>query len=141
MAFKPGYLGHFSLDNAAGSLTNLSSYFDSVDYTYSVESLDVSPFGTAAKSFIPGLQGGDTITISGPYDVTAYSHVTALLAAQTAGTASHSYQWGPGGSVASQAKITGECLVSSLTPPSTVGGRAEFSVTLQLTGAATFSTF
>jgi hypothetical protein len=141
MAFKPGYLGHFSLDNAAGSLTNLSAYIDNVDAPQNVDMLETSVFGTAAKTFIAGMSDGDTISISGPYDVAVHTHLTALKAAQAAGTASHSFQWGPGGSVASQAKITGEVLLASYQLSSGVGGRAEYSASLQVTGATTNATF
>ncbi len=141
MAFKPGYLGHFSLDNAAGTLTNLSAYIDNVDAPQNVDMLETSVFGTAAKTFIAGMSDGDTISISGPYDVTVHTHLTALKAAQAAGTASHSFQWGPGGSVASQAKITGEVLLASYQLSSGVGGRAEYSASLQVTGATTNATF
>lgn len=141
MAFKPGYLGHFSLDNAAGSLQNLSPYIDNVSYPQNVDMLDVSVMGTASKAFVPGLSDGDTITISGPYDVTIHTHLTALKAAQAAGTASHSFQWGPGGSVASQAKVTGECLLANYQLSSGVAGRAEWSASLQVTGAVTNGTF
>jgi len=141
MAFKPGYIGHFSLDNAAGSLTNLSSYIDNVDVPQNVDMLETSVFGTASKQFINGMQDGQTISISGPYDVTLHTHLTALKAAQAAGTASHSFQWGPGGSVASQAKVTGEVLLASYQLSSGVGGRAEYSASLQITGAVTNGTF
>lgn len=141
MAFKPGYLGHFSLDNAAGSLTNLSSYIDNVSLPQTVDQLETSVFGTAAKQYIAGMSDGDTISVSGPYDVTLHTHITALKAAQAAGTASHSFQWGPGGSVASQAKVTGECLVAQYNLTSGVGGRAEYSLSLQVTGAVTNGTF
>lgn len=141
MAFKPGYLGHFSLDNAAGSLTNLSMYVDNLSVPQPVDTLDVSAFGSVSKAFITGLQDGGQISMSGPYDVTLHTHITALKAAQAAGTASHSFQWGPGGSVASQAKITGECIVADYSLSSGVDGRAEYSVSLQVTGALTNGTF
>lgn len=141
MAFKPGYLGHFSLDNAAGSLTNLSDYIDNVSVSQTVETLETSVFGTASKQSITGMTDGDTITFSGPYDVTVHTHVTGVKAAQAAGTASVSYQWGPGGSVSSQAKITGECHLTSYELSSGVGGRAEYTVSLQVTGAVTNGTF
>lgn len=137
MAFKPGYLGFFMLDSAAGSLTNLSSYTDDVGVPQSRAMLEVSVMGTAAKAFIAGLAGGDQVSIKGPYDVALHSHLGSLLAAQDAGTASHSFIWGPGGSVASQAKISGECLVASYAPTGSVGGRAEWTASLQITGAIT----
>lgn len=141
MAFKAGYLGHFSLDNAGGALTNLSQYLDNVDVPQNVETIETSVLGTAAKQYIVGMTDGDSIGISGPYDVATHTHLTALKAAQAAGTVSHSFQWGPGGSVASQARVTGEVLLSSYQLSNGVGGRAEFSASLQVTGAVTNGTF
>lgn len=137
MPFKPGHLGFFALDNAAGSPTNLSGYTDDAGVPQSREMLETSVFGTASKQYIAGLAGGDTISIKGPYDVALHSHLGSLLAAQDAGTASHSFLWGPGGSVAAQAKISGECLVANYAPTGSVGGRAEWAATLQITGAVT----
>lgn len=141
MSFKPGYLGYFALDNAAGAVTNIQPYSDDVSVPQTVAMLDVSVLGTVAKAFIGGLSNGDTIPIKGPYDVAIHTHLTALLAAQAAGTASHSFIWGPGGSVASQAKVSGECLVASYQLQSGVGGRAEWSASLQVTGAVTNGTW
>lgn len=141
MAFKPGYLGHFSLDNAGGTLTNLSQYIDNVTVPTPTDTLEVSAFGTQAKAFIVGLTDGGQISVSGPADVAMTTHIGALRAAQNAGTASHSFQWGPGGSVASQSKVTGECLVTDFQLSSGVGGRAEYSLSLQITGATTIGTF
>lgn len=138
MAFKPGYLSYLNLDNAAGSPTNLSGYTDDTSLPQTRSTLDVSVFGGGAqKQFITGLSGGDVVAIKGPYDVTLHSHLGSLLAAQDAGTASFSFIWGPGGSVSGQAKISGECLVAGYTPSSTVAGRAEWTASLQITGAVT----
>ena len=142
MAFKPGYLGHFSLDTAAGSLTNLSAYIDNVSVPVDSDMLDVSVMGTAAKAFIVGQTGGGQISVSGPQDSAMSLHIGSLIAAQNAGTASHSWQWGPGGSVVGQTKVTGECLVASYNPgDSSVSGRSEYSLTLQVTGAITLAAF
>lgn len=140
MAFKAGYLGDFRLDNAAGTLTQISPYIDNVSNSQTQESLDVSALGTAFKAYISGMRDGN-FSISGPYDVTIWTHLTALAAAYAAGTASSTFQWGPGGSVAGQAKTTGECIVTDITHNGAVTGRAEWSATLQITGAVTNSTF
>lgn len=137
MAFRPGHTAWFALDNASGSLTVLQAYIDNTSAPQTVNSLDVSTFGTAAKSFIVGQSDGDTITISGPYDPTLHTHLTGLKAAQAAGTASHSFMWGPGGSVSGQAKISGECLFAGYTPSAAVDGRTEWTASLQVTGAVT----
>lgn len=141
MAFKPGKDSWFGLDTAAGSLTNIQPYIDSVTVPQTVDMLDVSALGTAAKAFINGLSDGDTIAISGPYDVAIHTHLTGLKAAQAAGTASHSFMWGPGGSVASQAKVNGEVLLASYELSTGVSGRVEWSASLQVTGAVTNGTF
>lgn len=141
MAFKPGYIASLFLDNAAGTLTNLSPYIDSTDFPQNVDTVEVSAFGTQAKAYIGGLSDGDTVSFSGPYDVTLHTHITAVKAAQAAGTASFSYQWGPGGSVSGQAKVTGECLLAGYSLSSGVGGRAEYTCSLQVTGAVTNGTF
>jgi hypothetical protein len=141
MAFKAGHTSWFALDNVAATLTNLTQYIDNTSVPQTVEQLDVSVFGTAAKAFIPGLTDGDTITVSGPYDVTMHTHITALKAAHAAGSSTSTYTWGPGGSVASQAKISGECWVASYEVSSGVGGRVEYSATLQVTGSVTNATW
>ena len=140
MAYKPGYLGDFRLDNAAGSLTDISPYIDTVSNSQSTETLDVSALGTAFKSYITGVHDG-SFSISGPYEKTIWTHITALRSAFTAGTTSASFQWGPGGSVAGEAKVTGECILTDLTHNGAVGGRAEWSATLQISGAADNSVF
>lgn len=141
MAFKPGRVGWFALDNVAGTLTNLSSYIDNVSVPQSVDTLDVSVLGTVPKAFITGLTDGDTITISGPYDATVHTHLSNLKAAQAAGSATATYTWGPGGSVASEAKISGETYVTSYGLTTGVGGRAEWSASLQVSGAVTNATW
>lgn len=141
MAFKAGTTTAFYIANTAASLQNLSPYLDNVDVPQTVEVLDVSTFGTAAKQFINGLTDGDTITVSGPYDVTTWTHFTALKAAQSAGSGLAGYIWGPGGSVASQARSAGSVWVQSVTTSSGVGGRVEFSASLQVSGAVSNGTF
>lgn len=141
MAFKPGKDSYFALDNAAGSLTNLSPYIDNVSAPQSIEQLDVSTIGTAAKAFIAGQTDGDTITLGGPLDATLHTHLSALKAAQAAGTASFTFNYGPMGSVSGYPQITAECLLASYQPSAAVSGRAEWTASLQVTGAVTSSTY
>lgn len=140
MAFRPGYLGDFRLDNAAGALTQISPYIDNVSNTQSTETLDVSALGTAFKAYITGQHDG-SFSISGPYDKTIHTHITALVTGHDAGTLSYSAQWGPGGSVAGEAKITAEAILSEYSLSTGVGGRAEWSANLQITGAVTNGVF
>ena len=141
MAFKPGYLGYFSLDNAAGTPTDISGYLDNISVPQSADTLDVSVMGDTSKQFIAGMTDGDQISISGPYDATIHTHLTGCKAAQAAGTASFTYDWGPGGSVSGQAKVSGEVLVVGYELSNSTGGRAEYSATLQVTGTVTNGTW
>ena len=141
MAFKAGTTSAWYLCNTAAAVQNLSPYTDNVSVPQTVQQLEVSAFGTAAKSFITGLTDGDTITVSGPYDVTVHTHITGLKAAQSAGSAAAGFFWGPGGSVASQARIGGSVFVASYQISSGVGGRVEYSYSLQVSGATSNGTF
>ena len=141
MAFKAGTAAYVALDNVAGTPTNVSPYADNFQWPQSVQQLDVSAFGTAPKAFINGLTDGDTVTISGPLDVTLHSQLTGLKAAQSAGSSTCTIIFGPGGSVATQPKIQAEAYVASIQYSVGVGGRAEFSASLQVTGAVTNGTW
>lgn len=141
MAFKAGTVTFVALDNTAGTPTNLSPYADNFAWPQSVTTLDTSTFGTAAKSSITGLTDGDTVTMSGPLDVTLHSHLAAIKAAQAAGSSTSTIQWGPGGSVSGQAKISAECWVTGYNVSVGVSGRAEYQCSLQVTGAVTNGTW
>lgn len=135
MAFKAGTTSAFYLGTAA--LTNVSPYADNVSVPQSTDQLEVSTFGSASKAFIPGLSDGDSISISGPYDVVVHSLITG---ARSAGSLL-GYVFGPGGSVATQARSAGSVYVQQYSTSTTVGGRVEYSLSLQVTGAVTNGTF
>ena len=141
MAFKAGTVSFVLLDNTSGALTNLSPYADNFSWPQTVQTIDVSVFGTAAKAFVNGLTDGDTVTMSGPYDVTLHTHLSALKAAQSAGSSTCTLNWGPGGSVAGQAKVSCETWLTAYGLSSGVGGRAEYTCSLQVTGAVTNGTW
>lgn len=135
MAFRAGTTSAFYLGTA--TLTNLQPYADTISAPQSTDQYEVSTFGTASKSFLPGLQDGDTITVSGPYDVTVHSLVTG---AKSAGSLL-GFLYGPGGSVATQARSAGSVYIAQYTASTSVGGRVEYSLSLQVTGAVSNGTF
>lgn len=141
MAFRAGTTTFIALDGVNGAGTNVSRYADNFDWPQSVETQDVSVFGTAAKAFINGLTDGDTVSISGPYDAPMFSLLTGVKAAQSAGSSTCTILWGPGGSVAGEARITAEAWVTQVSLSSSVGGRVELSASLQVTGAVTNNTW
>jgi len=141
MAFRAGTTTFIALDGVNGAGTNVSRFADSFDWPQSVETQDVSAFGTAAKVFINGLTDGDTVSISGPHDAPMFSLLTGVKAAQSAGSSTCTILWGPGGSVAGEARVTAEAWVKSVSLSSSVGGRVDLSASLQVTGAVTNNTW
>lgn len=141
MAASPGYKAFLLIDGANGVGTNLSPYADEFSFSYSTDMLETSTFGSTAKRFIPGLNGGDTVTWAGPLETAFYNQYVGMKAAQDAGTTSFTVVYAPAGSVASAPKITGEYLVGTVEFPSAVADRSNFSIQLQLDGAVTFATW
>ena len=141
MAFKAGTATYVLLDGVNGAGTNVSPYTDNFQWPQSVDTLDVSVFGTASKAFINGLTDGDTLTLSGPYHFAMHNILSGIKAAQSAGSSTSTVIYGPGGSVAAQARVSAEVWLSSYQLSSGVGGRAEFTCSLQVTGAVTSGTF
>ncbi len=141
MAFKAGKDSWLGIDGVAGSQIIVNPYVDNVSWPASVQTLDVSAFGTTAKAFIPGLTDGDQITMSGPLDVVMGTILSTVKAAQAAGSSTSTLRYGPGGSVAGQINQSAECWLAGFSFSSGVGGRAEYSATWQITGAVTVTTW
>lgn len=138
----PGYQAFILLDGANGAGTNVSAQADDFSFPQSREMLETTVFGTLGnKEFIAGLKNGDTVPISGPLNTAFHTQLTGMLAAQDAGTASFTVLYGPGGSVVTRPSISAEVLVASIEYSTGVGGRLEYSSSLQVTGAVTNTVF
>jgi hypothetical protein len=137
MPFVAARTSVFKLDNAAGSLTDISAYVDSVGgIANTTDMLDTTTFGSTSKSFIGGLRNGDTISVSGKWDATLNTQITALLGA----TASSTWEYNPAGTTAGLPKVSGECFVTSYEVASSVADLVTFSLSLQITGNVTHGT-
>lgn len=136
MAFRAGTTSALYISTAGGSVSNVSPWADSASADLSANQLDVSAFGTQAQAFINGQTTGQ-ISISGPLDAAMHTIISGLWAAGS----SASWIYGPGGSVASQARLAGSLNVASYNISTSASGRVEYSATLQITGAVTAGTF
>lgn len=139
MAASPGYKAFLLLDGANGVGTNVSPYSDDFSFPQSTEMLEVTVFGSTSKRFVAGLNGGDTLSLSGPLETALYTQLTNMKAAQDAGTASFTMIYGAAGSVTTFPKQTVECLVANFEVSTGVAGRGEYSASLQVDGAVTNS--
>jgi hypothetical protein len=137
MAFVAARSSSFKLDNAAGSLTDISAYVDSVSgIANTTDMAETTTFGATSKTFQGTLRNGDTISVSGKWDSTLNTQITALLGLSTSST----FDYSPAGTAASTPKVTGECFVSSYEVSSSVADLVTFSLSLQITGAVTWGT-
>jgi len=141
MAFKPGKGAFLALDNTAGSPVDVSAYADSFDFPQPVDQVETTTFGATAKAFIPGLTDGGQFSMSGPADVGMGTFLAGMKAAQAAGSSTSTIQFGPGGSVSGQVKVSAECYIAAYNISVGVGGRVEYSASLQVTGSVTNGTW
>lgn len=143
MAFSHGKGGAFRLDNAAGSLTDISTYLDDISFPQTVETGETTTFQSpgSAKTYVVGLRD-TTLSLSGRYDPTIDALLSGVIEAQESGTlATASFEFGPAGSASSAIRYTGEAIVTSYDMTTPVGDVVTFTAELQVTGPVTRGTF
>jgi len=141
MAFVHGKNGAFELDNSSGSLTALSSISNEFSFSQSIETAETTTFGSAAKTYITGLNDA-TISLSGLFDVTTSTVIEGTIAALIDGTiASASLKFGPAGNTSGYKSYSQEVIVTSFDISVPVGDVVSLSVEFQRTGATTISTY
>ena len=120
---------------------DLSAYFNSADYSATLETAETTTFGATAKTSIAGLKDV-TFSASGLFDPTLDAHMSGVLAALAAGTlTTASYVIGPAGSTGGYPKYTGEALLTSYQVSPPVGDVVSWSAEFQGTGAPTRTTY
>jgi hypothetical protein len=137
VAFTPGKNAWIMLDGVNGAGTNVSAYADNFSFPNPTDTYETSTFSNNSKTFIAGLTAGGAPSLSGPLD-TAFAVIVAnVSAAQAAGSSTSTLIYAAAGSASGSLKQTAECWVTDFTVSTGVGGRAEFSAALQVTGAVT----
>jgi hypothetical protein len=137
MATTHGKGAAFWLDNAAGSLVNLSAFCDTVDVSQSVDNAEDTTYSTAAhpaKGYLPGLKDA-TISIGGPWSGTLDRHMDAMLG--RTGT----YEAGPDGSAPGDVRYTAEGILTEYSGAIPVGDKITWTATIQSTGTLTRNTY
>ena len=135
MAFVHGKDSDFRIDNASGSLTDISAFVTNVDFPETADVAETSTLGASNKTYIVGLKDA-TISLGGLFDAT----VSAILGAVVGQSATLSFEYSPEGTGSGKVKYTGECILTSYTLSSPVGDVVGFSADLQVSGAVTRGT-
>ena len=123
----------FHLDNAAGSLIDITAYCDGANLSDQVASDQVTVLGQNAHTYLEGL-AGTTVQLSGPLDGVLYTQLAAIRQSD----ATRSIQYRPFGAGVGLPQITAESYLSAFSINAAVGGPVTFSATLTCTGAVTY---
>jgi predicted secreted protein len=135
MAFVHGKSSVFKLDNASGSLTDISAFVNNVDFPETADVAESSVLGGSNKTYLVGLRDA-SISLSGLFDAT----VDAILGAVVGQTATLSYEYSPEGTASGKIKYTGEAILTNYALSSPVGDVVAYSADLQCSGAVTRGT-
>ena len=135
MAFVHGKSSVFKLDNASGSLTDISAFVNNVDFPETADVAETSVLGASNKTYIVGLKDA-TISLSGLFDATS----DAIFGAVVGQTATLSFEYSPEGTASGKIKYTGECILTNYAMSSPVGDVVAYSADLQVSGAVTRGT-
>ena len=135
MAFVHGKSSVFKLDNASGSLTDISAFVNNVDFPETADVAETSVLGASNKTYNVGLKDA-TISLSGLFDATA----DAIFGAVVGQTATLSFEYSPEGTASGKIKYTGECILTNYAMSSPVGDVVAYSADLQVSGAVTRGT-
>lgn len=134
MAFGAGTNADFWLENAGGTLTDISAYLDQAGLQRSAESYDVTTFGKSSHVYIGGLKDG-TVPLAGPWDPTIDALLNGVL-----GLDGNSFEFYPQGNSGGLVKYSGACLVTKYDIDTQVDGEVTFSGEIQLSDTVTRAT-
>jgi len=135
MAFVHGKDSVFKLDNSGGTLTDISSYVNNVDFPETSDVSETTTLGADNKTYIAGLKDA-TISLSGLWDSTA----DAIFGAVVGQSATLSFEYSPEGTTGGNVKYEGEAILTSYAISSPVGDAVGYSADLQVSGAITRGT-
>lgn len=116
--------------------TDFTSKTRSVSMSNSREEVDATTFGDSYRDYEASFSNS-TITVQYKSDTTLYSQLGAIYN----GLDTVTFELGPTSIVATNPKITGSMVMTSLGLPYNVGDLQVFDVTWRVTGAVTFGVF
>ncbi len=135
MAFKHGRLAEVTVATKA-----LSTYCDTADINFKIDTADTATFTAAWKTYIAGLAGA-TLTLSGDYDPTVTTGPASVFVAQfalnQAGTVTAVVFYPAGNNAGQGTSHTFNALVTDYKEASKTNTAVRFDCTLLVTGADT----
>jgi len=142
MAVGVGRDAYFSLDNQAGTVTDLTPDLTSIEFSTDKGIVDVTTMGDNYRDYLAGIADAK-IKIEGIYDSSSINKAGSMIfnSAHGTATASLSYVYAPQGTASGKQKLTGECFLVSASLPSGLDDAVTFSADYQSTGTVTLATY
>lgn len=135
MAFHHGKKAVVKVDNASGTLTDISDFTDSVSWSGQRDLGQVTAFGDNDHAFLDGVRN-TTFTMSGSVDP---SVTTTLIGIYNAQDSSRSFEINPAGTASGLPKLTGEAFMTSLDVSATTANKVAWSAGFQVSGLVTLA--
>ena len=127
------------VDNAGGTLVDISNYVDAVGgFAPAAETAESTGFGDAWREYVAHLKDGGEFTIEGNYDDTATTGPDAIL---NAIGSTRTVQLGWGGTANGKPKTSVEAIITKYERRASVGSLTRFVASMKSTGAVTEGTF
>lgn len=124
------------LDNVTGTAVDISAYLTGITFAVDGTVIDITTLGDTWHDFVRG-QNNASLSVEGIYDTLPGTLLYNLATA----SASATFSYGPQGTASGKPKITGECFMTSFSPPAALDEAVTFSAAFQTTGAVTYGTF
>jgi hypothetical protein len=131
VAFRHGKTAYVSVN-----AVDLSTFCDSADIDFDIDTGDTTTFQSSWKSALGGIPGAKA-AIGGKYDPTASTGPQAVLVAIIAGGVAVPIVYRPGGTLTGQVQRSFSALLTSYSESSPVGGIVTFKTAFLATGAVT----
>lgn len=139
MAFIAGHTTVVQLDNAAGALTDISGYVNSVSgLDLARATLEVTAFSDASQEFVLGLRQNGQVSLAGDFDSVLDIQMTGIEALTTGATQTLKVSFGGTGSGTKYVQV--ETLLANYAVSASAGDKVTWSASLQRTGNVTVGT-
>jgi hypothetical protein len=123
-------------NGAVSTNTDFTAKTMSVNPSFDAEEVDATVFGDSYRDFEQSFKNGG-IEVTYKYDTTIWGQLAAIYNNGDVVT----FELGPTGSTATNAKITGSMVMTKLGMPVNVGDLEKIEVSWRVSGAVTFTTF
>ena len=138
MGAKRGLSADIRIDDAGGTLRDISRSVKTVNFSRDAELLDATTFQAPGgdKEFIVGFKD-NKFDIEGNADAVVAGYLNGISGQE----ATVSFQYGPEGIAAANRRYTGECVMVSYRESTTATGLNTFTASFQITGQVTVGVY